>query len=187
MALRMFPRLVRSTATATSSSHSRSTASARRVMSRASACRPSCHRRSPRLRSPLRNNVVSPRSCADPQRRGQGSIGRVESLEQRRQVALAQVDLGQPRGTPFARQVRDQRVDDLLLTRAQTQRLAHPLLLEQQVRGEIALVRRAGGWPTRAPDRACASASANWLSAIARSAARRPKRIAAGQSSACPK
>ena len=108
-------------------------------MSKASAWRPSCQRRRPRLRRPLRNNVVSPRSCADPQRRAERAIGGIESLEQRREVALAEVDLGQPGGTALSCEMRDQRVDDLLLARAQAERLAQPLLLEQQVRREIAL------------------------------------------------
>ena len=77
---------------------------------------------------------------ADPERGGERPVGGVESLEQRREVALAEIDLGQPRRASFACQVRDQRVDDLLLTGAETQRLAHPLLLEQQIHRQVGLV-----------------------------------------------
>ena len=72
----------------------------------------------------------------------EGAIGCVESLEQRQEVALAQVDFGQSRGATVAGQVCDQRVDDLLLTGAKSQRLAQPLLLEQQIDGQIALIFR---------------------------------------------
>ena len=77
----------------------------------------------------------------DPERGGQRPVGGVESLEQRREVALTQIDLREPRGASFACQVRDQRVDDLLLSRAEAQRLAHTLLLEQQVRRRDRLLR----------------------------------------------
>ena len=74
---------------------------------------------------------------SDPERRRQRAIGRVESLEQRRQIALPEVDLREARGTAVAGQPRDQRVDDLLLARAETERFAQTLLLEQQIGGEV--------------------------------------------------
>ena len=73
----------------------------------------------------------------DPKRGGEGAVGGVEPFEQRREVALPKIDLGESGGAPVARKVRDQRVDDLPLACAKTQRLADTLLLEQQVCGEI--------------------------------------------------
>ena len=46
---------------------------------------------------------------ADSQRRRQRAIGGVEPLEQRREIPLPQVDLGEPRRSLFASEVRDQR------------------------------------------------------------------------------
>ena len=107
------------------------------MISSASACRPSCHRRSPRLRSAAAQQRGVFALLADPKRGGQRAVGGVESFEQRREVALAQIDLREPRGASVARQVRNQRVDDLLLPRAEAERFAHALLLEQQVRRQI--------------------------------------------------
>ena len=54
-----------------------------------------------------------PALVADPERGAQGPVGGVEPLEQRREVALPQVDFRQPRRASVARKLRDQRVDDL--------------------------------------------------------------------------
>ena len=104
---------------------------------------------------------------ADPKRGGQRAVGSVESFEQRREVALAEIYLREARGASVAREVRNQPVDDLLLARAEAERLAHALLLEEQVRDDVAGSDRAARPVHSSTSSSVASASPNWLSAIA--------------------
>src|SRR4051812_2353569 len=76
----------------------------------------------------------------NPQSGRKRSIGRIESLEQRGKISLAKVDLGEPRGSFVTRKLRDQRVDDLLLSRAKAQRFAHTLLLKQKIGEKVGLL-----------------------------------------------
>ena len=134
----MLPRFVRSTATATSSPHSRSRASARRVISTASACRPSCHRRRPRLRRPLRTSVVSSRSwpirsaVVSARSAASNRLSSVERSPWRRYTSARRAEL------PSRARCAISAVDDLLLARAEAERFAHALLLEEQVRDDLA-------------------------------------------------
>ena len=87
--------------------------------------------------------------AAQPQCGGEGAVGGVEPLEQRRHVSLTQVSLGQALGGAVRRKERDQIGGQLELPPAQPERFAQPLLPEQHVGDPIAAAGLVG--QTRQP------------------------------------
>ena len=90
--------------------------------------------------------------AAEPQRRAQRAFRGIEAFEERGHVSLSQVRLGQSRRRASGRQEGDELFDNLLLTAAQAERLAEPLLLEQQIHEHVRAAVAIGQVRDPAPD-----------------------------------